>query len=127
MIDRRAIVGVAFVAGAVLVTGALLFAGRGRAPAGNAIVVVNAATRGLDSIVVTADPSGAPGLAGRHGYVAPQDSARIPLAAGRGDALVRAWRDGRVVADHEAYFGGRSWFEVRIGDDDQLARYRRTQ
>ena len=102
--------------------------GRGErgAPRDNAVTVLNAGGRGLDSIVVEADPPGTHGLAGRHAYLAPQDSALVLLPAGTGDANVRVWRDGRVVADHVVYFGGRSWFEVRVGDSLELGRYRRT-
>lgn len=100
--------------------------GGGGSPPGNAVTVLNAGSRGVDSIVVAADPPGTHALAGRHGYLAPQDSALVLLPAGTGDADVRVWRDGRVVADHVVYFGGRSWFELRVGDRDQLGRYRRT-
>jgi hypothetical protein len=39
---------------------------------------------------------------------------------------VRVWRGGRTVANHAVYFGGQSIFELRVGDTDQLGRYRRT-
>jgi hypothetical protein len=90
-------------------------------------VVINAGSTGVDSIVVEADPPGTHGLAGRHGYLAPQDSVRIVLPAGTGDAAMRVWRDGRVAAEHLAYFGGRSVFEVRVGDGADAGRYRRTR
>ena len=129
MIARRGLAGVVFVAAAVVLVGALSQARRGRAPAGNAVVVVNAGGTGLDSIVIAPDrpgeAPGAPRLAARRGYVAPMDSAWIALPAATGDADVRAWRGGRVVANHVAYFGGRSLFEVRVGDSAQVGRYRR--
>lgn len=95
-------------------------------PPGNAVIVLNAGSTGVDSIVIAADPPGTHALAGRHGYLAPLDSARVGLPRGAGDADVRVWRDGRVVANHLAYFGGRSLFELRVGDSAQAGRYRRT-
>ena len=102
-------------------------AGCAPAAGGNAVIVLNTGTRGIDSVVVEADPPGTHALAGRHGYLAPMDSAVVALPGGAGDADVRVWRDGRVVADHLAYFGGRSLFEVRVGDGDDAGRYRRTR
>ena len=109
--------------------GLVLVAAAGCAPAppGNAIVVLNAGSRGVDSIVVAPDPPHAHGIAARHGYLAPSDSARVALPRGQGDVDVRVWRDGRVVADHVAYVGGQSVFEVRVGDTAQAGRYRRTR
>ena len=108
---------------------AFALAAAGCAPAGpgNELVVLNAGSRGVDSIVVEPDPPGAHAIAARHGYLASQDSARIGLPGGQGDADVRVWRNGRVVADHVAYFGGRSEFEVRVGDSAEAGRYRRTR
>jgi hypothetical protein len=108
---------------------ALALAATGCTPVapGNALVVLNAGSRGIDSIVVEPDPPGAHAITARHGYLAPRDSARIGLPGGQGDADVRVWRDGRVVADHVAYFGGRSEFEVRVGDSAEAGRYRRTR
>ena len=127
MPQRRTIVivlaGLAVGLGVAVVLG--VFDG-GAGPPGNGLSVLNAGTRGLDSIVVEADPPGTHGLAGRHGYLAPSDSALVRLPGGKGDADVRVWRDGRVVAEHVVYFGGRSWFEVRVGDSLELGRYRRT-
>ena len=100
--------------------------GGGDAP-GNAVIVLNAGRTGVDSIVIAADPPGTHALAGRHGYLAPLDSARVALPRGTGDADVRVWRDGRVIANHLAYFGGRSVFELRVGDSAQAGRYRRTR
>lgn len=99
---------------------------QGRVAGGNAVIVLNAGSTGVDSIVIEADPPGTHGLAARHGYLAPLDSALVVLPGGAGDADVRVWRDRRVVADHLAYFGGRSLFEVRVGDSAQAGRYRRT-
>jgi hypothetical protein len=125
--NRRTIAGVLFVVALVGFVGFALWPRSGRAPRGNALTVVNAGTSGLDSVIVAADPPGANRLTGRIGYVAPADSAQLLLPAGEGDADVRAWRDGRVVAAHVAQFGGRSWFEVRVGDADDLGRYRRVR
>jgi hypothetical protein len=105
----------------------LLSSGCAPAPPGNAVVVLNAGRRGVDSIVVEPDPPRAHAITARHGYLAPSDSARVPLPRGRGDVDVRIWRDGRVVADHVAYFGGQSVFEVRVGDTAQAGRYRKTR
>jgi hypothetical protein len=127
VIDRRAAVGALFVGGLVLFVGLAMRPGRSRAPRGNAVVVVNAGATGVDSVVVAPDPPGTSALAGRLGYVAPSDSATLALPAATGDAEIRAWRDGRVVAAHVAYFGGRSWFEVRVGDSAQVGRYRRAR
>lgn len=114
---------------AVALAAGVALAPRGgeRGPRGNAVIVLNAGRFGVDSIVVEADPPGTHALSGRHGYLAPSDSALVSLPGDPGDADVRVWRDGRVIADHLAYFGGRSLFEVRVGDSAQAARYRRTR
>ena len=128
--SRRGIAGLALGGFAVALGAWVALGGGGRGGAGggaNALVVLNTGTTGLDSIVVEADPPGAHGLAGRHGYLAPQDSVRIGLAAVGGDASVRVWRGGRVVAEHVTYFGGRSVFEVRVGDAAEAGRYRRSR
>jgi hypothetical protein len=124
---RRRTVALALGAAAAVLGALAVARGPGEQGGGNGLVVINAGTTGVDSIVVEADPPGTHALAGRHGYLAPGDSARIALPDGRGDADVRVWRDGRVVADHLAWFGGRSLFEVRVGDAAQAGRYRRTR
>lgn len=93
---------------------------------GNRLVVINAGTASLDSIVVEPEPPGANLLSARSGYLATQDSVWIVLPAATGDADVRIYRGESAVANHAAYFGGNSIFEVRVGDHDQLGRYRRT-
>ncbi len=115
-----------------LATGLVLVRGRSAGPDGNAIVVIVAAAAALDSVVAEPAPppvgfDPAPGPVGRTGYVAARDSATIALTPIAGESLVRAWRDGRVVAEHVVHFGGRSVFELRIGDRDQAGRYRRTR
>jgi hypothetical protein len=125
-VKRRLAAGVALVAVGLALWVVLGPGARGPAARGNAVLVLNAGSRGVDSIVVEADPPGTHALAGRHGYLAPLDSALVALPGGRGDADVRVWRDGRVIANHLAYFGGRSVFEVRVGDSAQAGRYRRT-
>jgi hypothetical protein len=94
--------------------------------AGNRLVVVNAGSSALDSVVVEAEPPGANLLAGHAGAVGPRDSLWLALPRARGDADVRIFRGGIAVAHHAVYFGGNSVFEVRVGDRDQLGRYRRT-
>ena len=94
--------------------------------AGNRLVVINAGSIALDSIVVESEPPGANLLTGHAGAVAPRDSLWLALPRARGDADVRIFRAGSVVAHHAVYYGGNSVFEVRIGDRDQLGRYRRT-
>ena len=94
--------------------------------AGNRLVVVNAGSAPLDSIVVEAEPPGANLLAGHAGAVGARDSVWLALPRARGDADVRVFRGGRPVAHHAVYVGGNSVFEVRVGDRDQLGRYRRT-
>ena len=96
------------------------------APAGNRLVVINAGTAALDSVVVEPEPPGANLLAARSGYVAARDSAWLALPEATGDTDVRVYRGGRMVANHAVYFGGQSIFELRVGDVDQLGRYRRT-
>lgn len=96
------------------------------APAGNRLVVINAGTASLDSIVIEPEPPGANLLAARAGYVAARDSIWLVLPEATGDTDVRAYRGGRAVANHAVYFGGQSIFELRVGDVDQLGRYRRT-
>ena len=114
--------------------GIALRAGRGRdVPRGNALIVLNTGSGGLDSIVVepappavgTDPPPGPGGPGGRAGYVAAQDSLVVSLTATAGDAHIRAWRDGRPVADQVVYFGGETLFELRVGDRDRQGRYRR--
>jgi hypothetical protein len=95
-------------------------------PAGNRLVVINAGARALDSVVVESEPPGANLLAGHAGYVAARDSLWLALPRASGDADVRIFRGGAAVAHHAVYFGGNSVFEVRVGDRDQLGRYRRT-
>lgn len=124
---RRRIAGLALAGVAVALGAWVALDRRGAGGEGNALVVINAGSTGVDSIVVEADPPGTHGLAGRHGYLAPQDSVRIALPTESGDAGVRVWRGGRVVAEHLAYFGGRSVFELRVGDAAQAGRYRRTR
>jgi len=119
----RALIGLAVVLAAAMIA-FLALRPRG-APAGNYLVLLNAGTAALDSVTVTPEPPGANLLSTRHGYLAPRDSAWIILPAATGDADVQVWRGGRVVADHAIYFGGQSVFEVRVGDRDQLGRYRR--
>jgi len=94
--------------------------------AGNRLVVLNAGAFALDSVVVESEPPGANLLAGHAGAVAPRDSLWLALPRARGDADVRIYRGGSAVAHHAVYFGGNSVFEVRVGDRDQLGRYRRT-
>ena len=116
--------------------GIALRAGRdGGLPRGNALIVINAGSGGLDSIVVEPapppvgvdPPPGPPAPGGRAGYVAAQDSLVLALPATSGDAHVTAWRGGRTVADQVVYFGGKTVFELRVGDADRLGRYRRTR
>jgi hypothetical protein len=111
----------------ILGVGTALVAGlRPRGPsAGNRLVVINTGGTGLDSIVVEPEPPGANLLAARSGYLAAQDSAWITLPRARGDTDVRVYRGADAVANHAVYFGGNSIFELRIGDRDQLGRYRR--
>jgi hypothetical protein len=109
----------------VLAVAAQWWAGRAHR-AGNVLVVVNASGSALDSIVVGAEPPYANPLAGRIGYVAAHDSARVVLGRHTGDASVRAWRAGRVLADHVVYFGGDSEFELWLSDRGSLGRYRRS-
>jgi hypothetical protein len=94
--------------------------------AGNRLVVINAGPIALDSVVVESEPPGANLLAGHAGAVAPRDSLWLALPRARGDADVRIFRGGSAVAHHAVYFGGNSVFEVRVGERDQLGRYRRT-
>jgi len=122
--DRGKIVALAIVF-ATLVTAVIALRPFGTA-AGNRLVVINAGSTALDSVVVEAEPPGANLLAGHAGAVGPRDSLWLALPRARGDADVRIFRGGGVVAHHAVYFGGNSVFEVRIGDRDQLGRYRRT-
>lgn len=115
-----------------LAAGLALVRGREDAPAGNAIVVIVAGATALDSVVAEPAPppvgfDPAPGPIGRSGYVAARDSTKIALGPIAGESLVRAWRGGRVVAEHVVLFGGRSVFELRVGDGDEAGRYRRTR
>jgi hypothetical protein len=96
------------------------------APTGNRLVVLNTGSAALDSIVIEPEPPGANLLSARSAYLAAQDSVWIALPAATGDTDVRVWRGGRAVANHTVYFGGQSIFELRVGDSDQLGRYRRT-
>lgn len=105
---------------------AFLSARRDTTPSGNALVIVNAGASSLDSVLVEPDPPGQNAIAMRAGYVASQDSLVLPLAPGMGDAGIRVWRGGRVAAEHVAQFGGTTIFEVRVGDETSLGRYRRT-
>ena len=125
--DFRAAAGVTFVGALVLVVGLMTRPGRHAEPAGNAVTVINAGSTGLDSVVIAADLPGDNPLAGRIGYVAPRDSEEVALPIAYGDADIRAYRDGRVVAAHVVAFGRRAWFELRIGDADELGRYRRVR
>ena len=125
--DFRAAAGMTVVGALVLVVGLMVRPGRHADPMGNAVTVVNAGSTGLDSIVIAADPPGDNALAGRIGYVAPSDSAQVTLPLAYGDADIRAYRDGQVVAAHVVAFGRRVWFELRVGDADELGRYRRVR
>jgi hypothetical protein len=93
---------------------------------GNRLVVINAGSASLDSIVVGPEPPGANLLAARGGYLAAQDSVWITLPRAKGDVDVRVYRGSDAIANHAVYFGGNSIFELRVGDRDQLGRYRRT-
>ena len=95
------------------------------APTGNRLVVLNAGQASVDSIVIEPEPPGANLLHARSGYLASMDSVWIALPEATGDTDVRVWRGGRAVANHAVYFGGQSIFELRVGDTDQLGRYRR--
>jgi hypothetical protein len=130
---RRVFVGL-WLAVALIGAGIALRAGRdGSLPRGNALVVINAGSGGLDSIVVepapppvgTDPPPGPAAPAGRAGYLAAQDSLVLTLPPTTGDAHIRAFRGGRAVADQVVYFGGETVFELRVGDADRLGRYRR--
>ena len=112
--------------GGALVVIALSLRPRGMPP-GNRLVVLNTGSSTLDSVVVIAEPPGANLIAGHAGVVAPQDSLWLALPRAKGDADVRVYRGGRAVAQHAVYFGGDSVFEVRVGDRDQLGRYRRLE
>jgi hypothetical protein len=92
---------------------------------GNRIVVVNAGSTFVDSVTVDPDPAGSDLFLRRWGLIAARDSAWIRLQPGAGDADVKVYRGGRVVADHAVFFGGNTIFEVRVGDAAQLGRYRR--
>jgi len=46
-------------------------------------------------------------------------------SGGAGDTDIKVWRAGHVVADHAVQFGGNTIFEIRVGDANQLGRYRR--
>ena len=94
-------------------------------PAGNRLVVLNAGTSSLDSIVIEPEPPGANLLAARAGYVAAQDSVWIALPKAAGDTDIRIYRGGAAVANHAVYFGGNTIFELRVGDRDQQGIYRR--
>ena len=94
-------------------------------PAGNRLVVINAGSQPLDSVVVEPEPPGANLLAARAGGVPARDSVWLALPRAQGDADVRIHRGGRTVAHHAVAFGGNSVFEIRVGDRDELGRYRR--
>jgi len=94
-------------------------------PPGNRLVVVNAGSLPLDSVVVESEPPGANLLKARAGAVPARDSIWLALPRARGDADVRIYRGGIAVANHAVEFGGDSVFEVRVGDRDQIGRYRR--
>ncbi|MGH7725035.1 MAG: hypothetical protein ACREOU_06355 [Candidatus Eiseniibacteriota bacterium] len=111
---------------ALLALAAAFLAGRREnVPAGNALVVVNAGAASIDSVIIEPDPPGQNPLSGRMHYVAARDSSSFLLPPGKGDADIRVWRGGQVVADHLAQFGGTTIFEVRVGDSTHLGRYRR--
>ena len=107
-----------------LLTIALVLRPRGL-PAGNRLVVVNAGSSPLDSVVVEPEPPGANLLAAHAGGVPARDSVWLALPRAQGDADVRIYRAGIAVAHHAVEFGGDSVFEVRVGDRDQIGRYRR--
>lgn len=94
-------------------------------PAGNRLVVLNAGTSALDSIVIEPEPPGANLLAARAGYVAAQDSVWIALPKAAGDTDIRVYKGGAAVANHAVYFGGNTIFELRVGDGAQQGIYRR--
>jgi hypothetical protein len=94
-------------------------------PPGNRLVVVNAGSQPLDSVVVEPEPPGANLLNARAGGVPARDSVWLALPRARGDADVRIYRGGIAVANHAVEFGGDSVFEIRVGDRDQIGRYRR--
>jgi len=122
--SRGRIVALAVVFGSLL-TVAIALRPFGTA-AGNRLVVINAGSAPLDSIRVESEPPGANLLAGHAGAVGARDSLWLALPRAQGDADVRVFRGGVAIAHHAVYFGGNSVFEVRIGDRDQLGRYRRT-
>ena len=74
---------------------------------------------------VEPEPPGANLIFGHTGAVSPRDSVWLALPRARGDADVRIYRGGIAVAHHSVEFGGDSVFEVRVGDRDQIGRYRR--
>ncbi len=92
---------------------------------GNRLVVVNAGAAPLDSITVDPEPIGANWFVRRYGAVAARDSAWYRLPPGPGDTDIKAWRGGHVAADHAVQFGGNTIFELRVGDANQVGRYRR--
>jgi hypothetical protein len=93
---------------------------------GNVLVFVNASSASVDSVAITAEPPFANPLAGRTGFVAAKDSAKVALGRDRGDATVRVYRRGKVLADRVVYFGGDSEFELWLSDEGSLGRYRRS-
>jgi hypothetical protein len=92
---------------------------------GNRLVIVNAGSTFLDSVTVDPEPAGANWFDRRWGLIAARDSAWMRLPPGAGDTDVKVWRSGHVVADHAVFFGGDTIFEIRVGDENQLGRYRR--
>jgi len=92
---------------------------------GNRLVVLNAGATPVDSVTVDPEPAGANWFLRRFGAVAPQDSTWLRLPPGAGDTDIKVWRAGHVVADHAVQFGGNTIFEIRVGDANQLGRYRR--
>jgi hypothetical protein len=88
--------------------------------------VVNTGSFALDSVVVESEPPARTCSPGTRRACAPRDSLWLALPRARGTPDVRIYRGGTPVAHHAVYFGGNSVFEVRVGDRDQLGRYRRT-
>ncbi len=92
---------------------------------GNRLVIVNAGSTFVDSVTIDPEPAGANWFYRRWGMIAAKDSAWIRLPPQSGDADVKVYRAGHVIADHAVEFSGNSIFEVRVGDQAQLGRYRR--
>jgi len=92
---------------------------------GNRLVVVNAGGTFVDSVTIDPEPAGANWFYRRWGIISARDSVEIRLPPESGDADVKVYRGGHVIADHAVEFSGNSIFEVRVGGDAQLGRYRR--